>query len=145
MTHSDTLESLLVSSNRLIRIAAQATGNATPSGIWRTLGILETEGPLRIGELAAASRITQPGMTRLLATMVEDETVSRIADVEDSRAWLIDITPKGREALERWRHELFETLAPWFSALDDDEWATLERAAALLASRTASGATAVRA
>ena len=138
VNHRDTLETLLVSSNRLIRIAAQATGSRTPSAIWRTLGILDTDGPMRIGELAVASRVTQPGMTRVLATMVEEELVSRIADVEDSRAWLIRITPKGRDALHAWRHQIANALEPWFADLADDEWATLQRAVELMAARTAS-------
>ena len=140
MNHSDILETLLVSSTRLVRIAAQSTGSRTPSAIWRTLGILDTDGPMRIGELATTSRVTQPGMTRLLATMVEEELVSRIADVEDSRAWLIRITPKGRTALENWRHQIAAALGPWFADLDQGEWAILERAVQLMADRTASDA-----
>ena len=137
MNHGDILETMLVSSTRLVRIAAQATGSRTPSAVWRTLGILDTDGPMRIGELAATSRVTQPGMTRLLATMVEEELVSRIADVEDSRAWLIRITPKGRTALEAWRHQIADALGPWFADLDQGEWAILERAVQLMSDRTA--------
>ena len=140
VNHSDILENLLVSSTRLVRIAAQATGSRTPSAVWRTLGILDTDGPMRIGELATASRVTQPGMTRVLATMVEEELVSRIADVDDSRAWLIRITPKGRAALEAWRHEIADALGPWFADLDSGEWAILERAVELMTARTATDA-----
>ncbi|CAN5514665.1 MarR family transcriptional regulator [soil metagenome] len=140
MKRNDVLESLVVSSTRLVRLAAQTTGSRTPSAVWRTLGILETDGPMRVGELAAASRVTQPGMTRVLATMVEDELVSRIADVADSRAWLIRITPKGTAAVETWRQGLGRALLPWFAELDEGEWAILERASELLISRTASDA-----
>ena len=140
MKRNDVLESLVVSSTRLVRLAAQTTGSRTPSAVWRTLGILETEGPMRIGELAVVSRVTQPGMTRVLATMVEEELVSRIADVVDSRAWLIRITPKGTAALDAWREQLGQALLPWFNELDEGEWAILERAAELMSSRTASDA-----
>ena len=136
MNHSDILESLLVSSTRLVRIAAQSTGNGTPSAIWRTLGILETDGPMRVGELAATSRITQPGMTRILATMVEEELVSRIADVDDSRAWLIRITPKGATQLRDYRQQIGDALEPVFRDLDDTGWQTLARATELLAAHT---------
>jgi DNA-binding MarR family transcriptional regulator len=139
VTHRDTLLSLLVSSNRLIRIAAQAAGSTTPSAQWRTLGILETDGAMRVGALATASRVTQPGMTRLLTTMSDDGLVSRIADPEDSRAWLIDITPRGRAELQNWRQLISETLEPRFHSLDEEEWAALELAARVLASRTAAG------
>ncbi|MFT4029685.1 MAG: MarR family transcriptional regulator [Protaetiibacter sp.] len=141
--HADTLESLLVATHRLTRVAAQATGSTTPAAQWRTLSILDTDGPLRVGELAAASRITQPGMTRLLATMVEEELVSRIADRDDSRAWLIVVTEKGRAALAAWRAELARTLEPWFGELTEQEWAGLARTAALLESRLGGGSAAV--
>jgi len=136
------LESLLVSSHRLVRIAAQSTGSTTPSAIWRTLSILESEGPLRIGELARISRVTQPGMTRLLSTMVEEELVLRIADVDDSRAWLIRITPKGAERLADWRSTLTGELETLFGELPESDWQALARAAELLDSRTAAVAVA---
>ena len=142
MTHRDTLLSLLVSSNRLIRIAAQAAGSTTPSAQWRTLSILETDGAMRVGALATASRVTQPGMTRLLTTMTDDGLVSRIPDPDDSRAWLIDLTQNGREELAGWRTVISETLEPRFHSLDDEEWAALELAAQILASRTAAEVTA---
>jgi DNA-binding MarR family transcriptional regulator len=132
-----TLEALLVASNRLVRIAAQATGSGTPSAVWRALGILETDGPLRVGELAAAARVTQPGMTRVLGQMAEDELVSRIADTADSRAWLIRITAKGVEELHAYRAQIGAALQPFFRDLDDADWAVLERATELMAARTA--------
>lgn len=137
VTHRDTLLSLLVSSNRLIRIAAQAAGSTTPAAQWRTLSILENKGAMRVGALATASRVTQPGMTRLLATMSDDGLVSRIPDPDDSRAWLIDITVKGLAEAKSWRAVISETLEPRFQSLDDAEWAALELAAQILASRTA--------
>lgn len=138
--HTDILESLLVSTHRLTRLAAQATGSTTPAAQWRTLSILAAEGPMRVGELAAASRVTQPGMTRLLGTMVEEELVTRIADRDDSRAWLIVVSDKGKKALTAWRAQLAETLDPWFGELSDADWATLEAAASLLETRLASDA-----
>jgi DNA-binding MarR family transcriptional regulator len=135
--HRATLSALLVASNRLVRVAAQTTGNRTPSAVWRALGILETEGPMRVGELATACRVTQPGMTRALGQMVEEELVSRIADTADSRAWLIRITPRGADALHAYRAEIGTALEPYFRDLDDADWRALERATALMAARTA--------
>ncbi len=140
MNHSEILETLLVSSTRLVRIAAQTTGSSTPSAVWRALGTLDTDGPKRIGELATANRVTQPGMTRAVSTMVEEEYVSRIVDVADSRAWLIRITPKGQAALKDWRRQIATALSPWFADLDQGEWAILERAVEMMAARTASDA-----
>ncbi|MGB3376772.1 MAG: transcriptional regulator, partial [Microbacterium sp.] len=63
MNRADVIPSLVMSAHALARIAAQDAGNEAPSAQWRTLGILERQGSLRLGELAAEARTTQPGMT----------------------------------------------------------------------------------
>ena len=130
------VEKLIVEANRLTRVAAQATGSTTPAAVWRTLSILASDGSYRIGDLARASRVTQPTMTKLIQNLAEDELVYRIADVADSRAWLIVITDTGTTALDNWRTELGEALQPMFSDLSADEIDILERAVTILESRT---------
>lgn len=131
------LERLIVEANRLTRVAAQCTGSTTPSAVWRTLSILVSDGSLRIGDLARVSRVTQPTMTKLVQNLAEEELVYRIADVDDSRAWLIAITPKGTRALDAWRTTLGEALAPMFADLSPAEAEILESAVDILESRTA--------
>ncbi len=130
------VERLIVESNRLTRVAAQATGSTTPAAVWRTLSILASDGSYRIGDLARASRVTQPTMTKLVQNLAEDELIYRIADVADSRAWLIAITDKGTKALDAWRITLGAALQPMFADLTADETDILERAVAILESRT---------
>ena len=135
-TERPLVEKLIVEANRLTRVAAQATGSTTPAAVWRTLSILASDGSYRIGDLAKASRVTQPTMTKLIQNLAEDELIYRIADVADSRAWLIAITDTGTKALDTWRTELGEALQPMFSDLSADEIDILERAVAILESRT---------
>ena len=130
------VEKLIVEANRLTRVAAQATGSTTPAAVWRTLSILASDGSYRIGDLAKASRVTQPTMTKLIQNLAEDELIYRIADVADSRAWLIAITDTGTTALDNWRTQLGEALQPMFSDLSADEIDILERAVTILESRT---------
>ena len=130
------VEKLIVEANRLTRVAAQATGSTTPAAVWRTLSILAGDGSYRIGDLARASRVTQPTMTKLIQNLAEDELIYRIADVADSRAWLIAITDTGTTALDNWRTELGEALQPMFSDLSVEEIEILERAVTILESRT---------
>lgn len=130
------METLIVSVNRLIRAAAQATGNPTSAAVWRTLGILETEQPLRLGELAAASRVAQPTMTRLVTSMLADGLVSRSVDPDDSRGQRIELTDAGRARLTTWRATITETVGPVFADLSDDDWDVLQSAAAIVAART---------
>lgn len=135
-SREQTIETLLVSVNRLIRTAAQATGNTTSAAVWRTLGILETDHPLRLGELAAASRVAQPTMTRLVTGMTADGLITRSVDPDDSRGQLIELTEAGRARLAEWRATMTRTVGPMFADLDDDDWDALHTAAALIASRT---------
>lgn len=137
----DTIELLLVSVNRLIRHAAQTNGNATSSAVWRTLGILDTDGTMRIGELATASRVTQPTMTKLVAGMVADGLVDRAADPDDSRVGLIAITDAGHDAIASWRATLAREVGPLFADLDESEWNTLHAAATLVADRVGTTST----
>ena len=139
---TDIFESLLTSNHRLTRMAAQSTGSTVSAAVWSTLSVLNAEGPRRNGELAKAARISQPGMTKLLSTLVDDEWVYRIADVDDSRAWLIAITDKGRDALFQWRTQLAEATKDIFGDLSETEWATLGRAAEILAARVGESAVA---
>ena len=133
----DVLEALVVSAHRLTQLAAQSTGDKTPAAVWRALSTLRHDGDLRVGELAARSRVTQPGMTRLVGSMHDDGLVVRIPDPADSRASVISITPAGEAALDGWRHTIATALAPEFGGLGDDDWGVLARAAEILASRTA--------
>ena len=135
---TSTLETLISAASRLTRIAAQRTGSTVNSVAWPTLAILASDGPRRNGDLARAARVSQPGMTKVLNQLVEDEWVSRIADVDDSRAWLIQITAKGRRALTDWRAELARAMEPMFSGVTEADWLTLARAAEILETRTQS-------
>lgn len=141
-SRDQTIETLLVSVNRLIRTAAQAAGSTTSSAVWRTLGILETDQPLRLGELAAASRVAQPTMTRLVAGMLADGLISRTVDPDDSRGQLIEITEAGHARLVQWRATLTRTVGPLFADLDDDDWDVLQHAATLIAERTSTSSAA---
>ena len=132
---TDIVESLISSNHRLTRMAAQATGSTVSAAVWSTLSVLNSDGPRRNGELAKAARISQPGMTKLLGNLIDDEWVYRIADVDDSRAWLIAITDKGRDALFDWRTQLAVATTNIFGDLSDTEWATLGRASEILAAR----------
>ena len=130
-----TLGDLVVASHRLTRLAARVTGSTESPATWRTLSVLQTTGPLRLGELATHSRVSQPTMTKLVRNLVEAEWVKRIADTDDARAWQIAVTAKGAEALQQWRDELSSALVPMFADLSDDELATLRGAVAIVGSR----------
>ena len=141
MNRSEVIPSLVLSGYALGRIAAQDAGNDAPAAQWRGPSLIAKSGPRRVGELAAAARTTQPGMTRLLGTLEREGLVHRSPDADDSRATVVAVTSDGTAALTAWRSEFRETIAPRFADLDDDDWHALTRAAEILATRTSADRT----
>lgn len=141
MTHDHDIETLIVAAHALTRVAALQTANETPSAQWRTLTILRDNGALRLGELARLSRVTQPGMTRLVGQMAELGLVERTADAADSRATVVQVTELGLEALQTWLVQLTTALAPHFEDLDEQEWEALRTTARVLSRKIGRGAT----
>jgi DNA-binding MarR family transcriptional regulator len=142
MTHDQDIETLIVAAHALTRVAALETRNETPAAQWRTLTILRDRGPLRLGELAQLSRVTQPGMTRLVGQMATAGLVARLTDPSDSRATVVDVTALGREALATWLLQLSSALSPHFADLTEEEWESLRITAAVLARKTGTAAVA---
>ena len=130
-----TLGDLVVAAHRLARLAARVTGNTESPATWRTLSVLQTGGAMRLGELAANSRVSQPTMTKIVRNLVDSEWVKRIADTDDARAWQIAITPKGAAALQAWRDQLSAALVPMFADLTDDEIGALRQTVAIIGAR----------
>ncbi|KXC06319.1 MULTISPECIES: MarR family winged helix-turn-helix transcriptional regulator [Microbacterium] len=136
MQHTDDILRLLVGAHALTRVASLETRTEAPAAQWRTLVLLRDNGPLRIGDLATLSRVTQPGMTRLVTQMAEAGLVERTTDPGDSRATLVSATDAGMSALDEWLQVLSAALAPRFADLDEQEWATIRRAADIVDART---------
>ncbi|GGF28052.1 MarR family winged helix-turn-helix transcriptional regulator [Subtercola lobariae] len=129
------LGDLVTVTHRLTRLAAQATGENTSPAAWRTLSVLTSAGPMRLGELAAASRVSQPTMTKIVRGLNELEWIKRIADSSDARAWQIAIAPKGQIALDDWRFRLGVALEPLFADLSSREVDVLAEATDLIGDR----------
>ena len=136
MKRDEIISSIVVSAHALARIAAQDAANDAPAAQWRALTLLEQVPGRRVGELARASRTTQPGITRLLGELERTGLVTRSPDPSDSRATVVDVTDAGRTALRDWRESFRATLAPRFADLDGADWDALHRAAEILAAHS---------
>lgn len=139
MTIGDDILRLVTGAHALSRVASLETRNEAPAAQWRTISILRQHGPLRMGDLAALSRVTQPGMTRLVSQMAEAGLLERGADENDSRATVVSVTPAGLDALDEWMQVLSDALAPRFADLSDDDWVAVRRAAEIVEERTRVG------
>ncbi len=139
----DLLGDLVEVSGRLVRVAARGLAHtragAESPAVWRTLGVLRTHGPLRVGELASHSRVAQPTMTKLVAALAERGHVRRLPDPTDGRAAAIEITGDGELAYQEWRAAVAAELEPHFGDLSPDDLDALRRTVRLLRERTELG------
>jgi DNA-binding MarR family transcriptional regulator len=124
---------------RLNRLARRASRDDTTAATWRTLAVLQSAGPMRLGELAVLTGVAQPTMTKIVAGLVERDRVKRIADDSDHRAWQIAISSKGILVLERWRAQIAEALAPAFEDLTSEQIAAIRDAIELINPRVSRG------
>ena len=140
---SEILGDLITVNHRLTRLAAHAAHSAEPAGAaaaespaaWRTLSVLRQTGPIRLGELAARSRVSQPTATRLVTHLAARGWATRQPDPLDARVALTAITGAGADALADWRRRLALALLPFFADLPQADADTVERAVAILRDR----------
>lgn len=86
-----------------------------------TLGVLHTlagSGPMRLSELTASERVTQPAMTQLVTRLERDGLAVRSPDPSDGRAVLVQLTPAGAKVVESRRKERIDRLAALTGQLD---------------------------
>ncbi|SIR48270.1 MarR family winged helix-turn-helix transcriptional regulator [Microbacterium sp. RURRCA19A] len=135
MTRDDDLQRLILAVHALARIAALDTQNDAPAAQWRTLKLLREHGPQRVGDLATLSRVSQPGMTRLVHQMESAGLVARGIHADDSRVSVVSATEEGLRELDRWLAALSAALAPHVADLTDAEWDAVRTSADALALR----------
>jgi DNA-binding MarR family transcriptional regulator len=132
MNTADDVLRLIVGAHALTRLAALDARSEAPAAQWRTLSLLRDHGPQRVGDLATLSRVTQPGMTRLVGQLAAAGLVDRGTDAADSRASIVTLSPAGEAALDTWLEVLRDALTPRLVDLDDGDRAALARVAGIL-------------
>ncbi|MGK6320647.1 GNAT family N-acetyltransferase [Sphingomonas sp. DT-204] len=65
------------------------------------LAAIERDGPITVGEIAAAMGVSQPGVTRNLAKLVETGLVETVDGGRDARRRAVALTEAGRAAMAR--------------------------------------------
>lgn len=99
---------------------------------YRVIGLLQDVGAMRVGDLAAAVHLSQPGMTKTVHQLEGEGFVTRGADPEDSRATLVEVSEAGMAALAQRKAAMVETVLPTFGSLTNAERRTLQDAADVL-------------
>jgi DNA-binding MarR family transcriptional regulator len=113
------------------RLRQEAGADLSPSMI-SALASIDRHGPVTPSELAAQERVQRPTATRVLGRLEELGLIDRAPDPADRRSSLISASAAGRTLLRRQRSRKDQYLARRLAALEPDDVATLERAAAIL-------------
>ena len=110
------------------------------------LATIGKNGPMRLGDLAAAEGIAPSTLTRLVTALEEAGYVRRTADPSDARASTLTITAHGQDALERIRTETTLMLTASLELLTPEQRSALAAALPVLEqlAETAPGAGAAK-
>ncbi|GLK85374.1 MarR family winged helix-turn-helix transcriptional regulator [Ancylobacter defluvii] len=80
---------------------------AVPSGQHPFLAALDRLGPLTVGDLAQALGVSQPGVTRTVARLVERGLAEAKPGPEDQRQKIVSLTAAGRQLVETAKGDLW--------------------------------------
>jgi DNA-binding MarR family transcriptional regulator len=124
---------LYVTLGRVTRVLRRAAGGSNVGhGSLSALASLVSDGPMRLGELAAVEGISPPSMTRIVANLEERGHVRRTADPIDGRALVVEATASGRALVTTGREARIRELRRRVAALSDEDRATLGAAIPVL-------------
>ena len=86
-----------------------------------TLATIAREGPLTLGELAAAEQVAPPTVTKVTAKLEAAGLIDRIGDPTDRRVCRVALSDAGRTQVEVNRSRRAAWLADQLSALSSDD------------------------
>ncbi|WP_309080600.1 MarR family transcriptional regulator [Zhihengliuella sp.] len=135
-TTAELISRLLGSAYRTTRLAAHLSPALRGDTNYRVLGLLRQFDGVRVGQIAAHERISQPRATQIAADLEAAGLVERGSDPEDRRASLLRITAAGSTALDERMIQLAELLEPRFPDLDEQDRAAIARTIELLEAAT---------
>jgi DNA-binding MarR family transcriptional regulator len=115
---------------------------ATPRLEWSsaalsTMDRIARRGPQRVSDLVEAERITQPGITGMIARLADAGLVRRESDPTDGRVTLVSITALGRAYLSDIHQQRARIIGDHILRLAPAERRSLEGAADALAALAA--------
>jgi DNA-binding MarR family transcriptional regulator len=97
-------------------------------GQMSALATVSREGPISLGDLAAAERVTPPMATKLANALEEKGLVERLSCADDKRVVRLQVATEGRKLLDRSRRRRDAWLARRFAALTEAEREALAEA-----------------
>lgn len=105
------------------RHLSDRVGLSTPAAF--LLNRVSREGPARLTTLATLEGVSQPSMTQLIQRLERQGLVIRLADPDDGRVALVDITEAGQALLDERRRIRRERLTGLLASLSPEDQAAL--------------------
>jgi DNA-binding MarR family transcriptional regulator len=112
---------LRLSVTRLARLLRQQDVGAMTPTMAATLATIAREGPLTLGELAAAEQVAPPTVTKVTAKLEAAGLIDRVVDPTDRRVCRVELSDAGRKQVEINRSRRTAWLADRLSLLTPDE------------------------
>lgn len=92
----------------------------TPS-LMSALATVSRQGPITLGDLAAAEKVSPPMATKLANALEEKGLVARLPCPDDKRIVRVDVRPAGKAMLDRAHKRRTAWLAKKLAALSESE------------------------
>jgi DNA-binding MarR family transcriptional regulator len=89
------------------------------------LGALHASGPVRLSSLARLTGLEAPLISREIKDLGDGGYVFRSSDPTDGRAGIVELSPKGIDAWNRYRHAADDINGETFSEWSSDDLRTL--------------------
>lgn len=102
------------------------------AGSVSALVTLTQSGPMRLKDLATRERIAPPTLSRIIATLEENDYAARRPDPQDRRAALVHATAKGEQTARDLRSLRTQSLRERMGQLPSEDLATLLAAIPIL-------------
>jgi DNA-binding MarR family transcriptional regulator len=112
---------------RLNRRLIAATGGLS-HGLLSALATISKQGPIRLADLAQVELVSAPSITRVVAELEARGLVARKTDPLDGRAFLIEVTDVGTDAITRARAARAGVIAELLAGLNESEVRSIEAA-----------------
>jgi DNA-binding MarR family transcriptional regulator len=112
---------------RLNRRLLTATGGLS-HGLLSALATVAKLGPIRLAELAQAEMVSAPSITRVVAELETRGLIARSADPDDGRAFLVQVTELGMDAVLQARAARAQVVSRLLAELDAGELEAIKTA-----------------
>jgi DNA-binding MarR family transcriptional regulator len=117
---------------RLHRLLRQNDGTDLSASMVSALVTIARDGPLTLGDLAAAEQVAPPSVTKIANKLVDAGLARRRTDETDRRVCWIELTDAGRRHLAESRERRTTWLAARLDGFGDDDLECLQRAAEII-------------